>query len=247
MVRLLLLSFLAIGVITAGQALAQNSSDDLQVFEFDYDQQIEAPTLGMPSKTTSKANSGTSIAAPARQAEATSKDVVITIIGEPDPPSKAMATNDEDLITDLFGPLAGQSEEVILTTPGSPQTTRVPAGPGEARVEKSAPAKTVKPKAVPKVKTQTAKSKTLPSGRPTAARTPTRIIENVAQWPDDADLRRWAMATVNWSRVAPTSAWPEPVSIVDGRPLYPIDQAPYPGPARRTAVSAGESDDGCQP
>jgi hypothetical protein len=188
-------------------ALAQNKgAEALQIFEFDYDQKA-APVVNVPTKA------GNSAAAPAKTTPAPAKPAtpakasaptkaptcktsapttaplqsgspngVLTIIGESDRPSVRYEEYPPDY----------QAEEINLSPAGLPATTRVPAKPGEARVEKS--------RSQPGAAISAAK-------RPPPATSTARPSATGGTWPGSRPgsiHRFWQAAQNNWARYGGT-------------------------------------------
>jgi hypothetical protein len=184
-------------------------------YEYDYDQENAAPPTSAPlppgSAPTSwgQASAPAATAAPAPAAtavpattEGEMRNGVLTIIGDPDP---APAQSEEELLDGLFAPLGPDGQpEVNLTPYDIPPTTKVPAAPGEARVELVEP-----PQA--------------PGAAPAAAPGRARVRPS-------PEYRFWNQASKNWNQRRGFH-YRQPSSLVSARPLYAIDQVTFPRPA----------------
>ena len=271
MIRFLASSLLALGLIAAVPALAQESGTSepdyakpgdgpLVIVAADSSREPITAPVRPSARTTSQPDSSTAPLPPKVPGPAAAEtkspssansnnDKVIVIVGEPDPVVEQQPALSDDELLDLF--LAPQQEEVILTPEGLPPTTSVPAGPGEVRVEKSKIDKPSAPKAAkdpavtssaaakapqskgakaspPKSggKAQPAKSaKKAPA--PTARPAVKSGVDDLLVKRGDLLYHRWALATINWSRVG-ASGGTDSASLAPGRRLYPIDRAGLP-------------------
>ena len=203
MTKHLFLSFLVMGLVTAGPALAQNSGDDLRIFELDADRQTEISTQENTSQKSAQADKSAPITAPERRPATSSAPLP--------PTSTAATTNDDDLINELFGTSTVEPEKSAKPVQSQTADTAETKEPVLAKTDDIQPAPV----------RQTSKTRR------------GEVAKNETRWPDDANMRRWAMTTVSWSRVSvttPSNRAAAPVTLVNGRPLYALDKAPYPGP-----------------
>lgn len=263
MIRFLSSSLLVLGLITAVPALAQET----QVFDFDFDQRNDG-TLVTPTpdasrepitapvrpaaKTAPGHDSSTAplppsvsepVKAPVSPPAAKDKDGVIVVIGEPDPPAAQNQTLGEDELYNLFA----APEDVTLTPEGLPPTTSVPAGPGEARVEKSKADQPAAPKtrekAAPEIASPKKGSKAsakVQAPAPVKAAKPAAPVKRSAVGDllvkrGDLYYHRWYLASKAWSRVG-AAVSPKTGSLAADRRLYPIDRGVLP----RVAPPAGD-------
>ena len=282
MIKFLSSSLLVLGLITAAPALAQETRG----FDFDFDQQSDGTLVTQPSETSrepitapvrssdktapaqaqdaSIAPLPPNAAAPATaetQAASTvpkDKDGVIVVIGEPDPPAAQDQPLSEDELYNLFA--APEPKEVKLTPEGLPPTTSVPAGPGEARVEKAGPTQSAAAKAPKKSDQAAAKSAPAKTAAPAAAKAGSKSPEaapaksakpaaparqsaakDTLVKRGDIYYHQWYLAQKAWSRVG-AAASPRTASLARGRLLYPIDRAGLPKmtPARTSRVYADQ-------
>jgi hypothetical protein len=140
---------------------------------------------GAPAKAAAPAPRPTTPAQTQTKAGGVVKDGVITIIGEPDPPG----TQYDDFLPDH------RAESITLSPAGSPPTTRVPAQPGEARVERSGTGQAVVKSSKP--------------AQPAAARRPAAspVAETAAPTPsfEPGSVHRfWQLAQNNWAQYGGT-------------------------------------------
>ena len=214
------------------------------------------PTASTPVKAETPATAGdTQAASPVTK----DKDGVIVVIGEPDPPAGQDQPLSDDELYNLFA--APEPEQVTLTPEGLPPTTSVPAGPGEARVEKTKAPEPAAAKARKKdepTAAQASKNKTSVSakavskssnddqaktGKPGAPAKRSTLADTLVRR-GDLDYHRWYLAQKAWSRVG-TAVSPKTASLAPNRLLYPIDRAGLPKltPARTGRVYADQYSD----
>lgn len=268
MIRFLSSSLLALGLVAAGPALAQES----QAVEFDFDQQsaqspaaspsdasrepITAPVRPAAQSAETKSSSAPLPPGASKPTPAKDKDGVIVVTGEPDPAAAQQPPLSEDDLFDLFA--APEPQEVTLTPEGLPPTTSVPAGPGEARVEKTKPDESAPPKSqsaskpsgvrepnVPSAKKKEVRALTAESSgkavvkkakKSVAASQSSSAVEAPQATRDDLPYRRWLLARKAWSRVGIVGQV-KSGSLVPDRLLLPITKAGLP---QATPVPSGQ-------
>ncbi|MDR0881713.1 MAG: hypothetical protein LBP55_04115 [Candidatus Adiutrix sp.] len=159
---------------------------------------------------------------------------MITIIGEPETPAPKSAPksqpvdDDEELLDSLFNPPEPKAvktlpAETTLTPAGTPPVTSVPAGPGEARAEKSAPAQP---------KRRAAQAPDRPARRQIKAAATRADYAPAGLDLSDPDNRRYVLAMRNWQRVG-AIGFRQPGGLFQAGRVVPIDQAVIPSAGLR--------------